>query len=141
LYKKYKNTTAKYLVYFLIYTCFVELIGRYPIYLIDLGKSHLTKNTLIESNYWWFAIFWNVGLASFITLINYKIIYNSNFKKLLKYSYYAYIVQFILYTVFNFPALFDPSKLFLDIISTWIIVLAIVLYLFDYLQSTIVSYH
>ena len=39
--RKYKNTTAKYIIYFLIYVFFIELIGSYPEYLQNNGYFHL----------------------------------------------------------------------------------------------------
>ncbi|QXP78920.1 MULTISPECIES: hypothetical protein [Winogradskyella] len=137
---KYKSTAAKYLIYFLVYALLVDVIGRYPSYFKDLDKFDLIKGTLIEANYWWYIIFWFAGLSSFITLVNFKVIYNLGYKKALKYCYYVYIVQFVLYGIFNFESLFNPMEVFLKISSIWMIFVAVFLYLLDILQSFRITY-
>ncbi|WP_299364792.1 hypothetical protein [Winogradskyella sp.] len=135
LYRQYKTTAAKFLIYFLLYAFFVDFIGRYPSHLRSLELFQLIENTKIEKNYWWYLIFWMGGLSSFITLINYKIIDKSIYRRTLKYFYFVYCLQFILYAVLNFDALFDPNEKFLKITSIWMIIVAVTIYLLEILQS------
>jgi len=135
VYKYYKTTAAKFLILFLVYAFLIDLLGNYPVYLRDVGSFNLIENTKIEKNYWWYLIFWMGGLSSFITLINYKTIENSTFKKALKYFYFIYLIQFFLYAIFNFDALFDLNERFLKISSIWMIGIAVTIYLIEILQS------
>lgn len=139
-YIKYKNTIAKYLIFFLIYVVFVDLIGGYPKYFRDWGVFFLIENTLFEKNYWWYIIFWFVGLATFLTFINYRVLDNKNYKIVLKYCYYAYVVQLVCYSVFNFKGLFNPTEIFLKITCLWMIFVAVFLYLLDILQSIKITF-
>jgi hypothetical protein len=134
-YRYYKSTAAKYLIYFLVYAFIIDLIGRYPKHLRSIELFQFIENTKIEENYWWYLIFWMGGLSSFITLINYKIVDKLIYKKVLKYLYFVYLLQFLIYSIFNFDALFSPSEKFLKIISIWMIIVAVTVYLLEILQS------
>ena len=138
--KKYVHTAAKFLIYFLVYAFFIDILGRYPDHLRKMDLFYLIKETIIEKNYWWYTIFWFSGLTSFITYINYKIIDNLKYKKVLKYCYYAYLIQFILCVFFNHEALFSASEMFLKITSLLMITIAVIIYLVNILQSFRIIY-
>ncbi|WP_282042869.1 hypothetical protein [Winogradskyella flava] len=135
LLRKYKNTHAKAIIFFLIYAFLVDFIGSYPSILYKNNLFHLIEDTLIERNYWWYAIFWWVGLSVFMVLINYKVVSNDSLKKILKYSLYVYLLQVLLCLIFRFELIFKPDEQFLKIASFWIVVLSIVVYLFEILRS------
>ncbi|EDP69777.1 hypothetical protein FBALC1_09607 [Flavobacteriales bacterium ALC-1] len=134
-YRKYKNTFAKYFIYFLVYAFFVDLLGNYPRYLYNMDLFHLIKGTLIEENYWWFTIFWWIGLSSFMAFLNYKFIEKTMYKRVLKLFYYIYILQAIIYGILNFKQLFEPTVTFIVIVSVWMISVTVVLYFLEILQS------
>lgn len=134
LYKKYKNTHVKYLIYFLVYTFFIDTIGDYPSILKKLGYFHLIKGTLIESNYWWYTIFWWIGLSVIMVYLNYRVVKTIRFKKILKYGFYLYSLQVVLYILFRFENLFSHER-YITISSLWIILLSIVIYFFETLKS------
>ncbi|WP_411894922.1 hypothetical protein [Winogradskyella sp. A2] len=139
-YKHYKNKIAKYLVYFLAFAFLVDLIGYYPGVLKKLNMLYLIKDSWINDNYWWYNIFWNLGLTSFIALLNFKILEKALYKTVLKYSFYVYISLFIAFVVFNFKAIFEPSMAFLTILSLWMTILSCTLYFLEILQSEKVVY-
>lgn len=132
--RKYKNTTAKYIIYFLIYVFFIELIGSYPKYLRVYGYFHFIEGTLIERNYWWFNLTWWIGLSSIMVYINYKITKINRFRKVLKYGYYLYLLQVISFIIFKFEYFFKPGY-FVSVASLWIVLLCIIIYLFEVLNS------
>jgi hypothetical protein len=134
LYKKYKRTPVKYLIYFLVYAFFVDLIGGYPSFLKQIGYFHLIEGTLIEKNYWWYTIFWWIGLSIIIFYINYKIVKTDRFKKILKYGFYLYLLQIVLYIAMRFENLFSYER-YISITSLWIIILCIIIYFFETLRS------
>ncbi|WP_178985480.1 hypothetical protein [Winogradskyella helgolandensis] len=133
-YKSYKFTPVKYIIYFLVYAFFVDLIGGYPSYLKDIGYFHLIEGTLIESNYWWYTLFWWIGLSSFMFSVNYKIVKTVRLKQILKYGYYIYLLQVVLYITFKFENLFISNE-FISISSLWIVILSIIIYFFETLAS------
>ncbi len=139
-YKKYKHSVAKYLVYFLIYVFFVELVGGYPDFLYRIGYYHLIQGTLIENNYWWFTIFWFFALVSFISYVNYNIIKKPIFKKTMLYVYITYSSLFVLYFIINFEKVFLIINPFLMILSLWAVFVFVCIYLVDILQSEKVIY-
>lgn len=134
LYKKYKDSNVKYIIYFLIYAYFVDLIGGYPSFLKECGYFYLIEGTLIERNYWWYTIFWWIGFSTMMFYINSLVVSTKNLKKILKYAYYLYLLQVVFFIIFRFDKLFVPNQ-FISIISLWIILLSIVIYLFDILSS------
>lgn len=140
LYSKYKYSVAKYLVYFLIYAFFVDLIGNYPRFLYNLGFFHLIKDTLIEKNYWWFTVFWFFGIVGFISYINYNIVKKNIFRKAIKFIFYVYTILFITYVIFNFEKVFLMSSSFITILSLWVVFVCVSIYLVEILQSKRVIY-
>ena len=120
LFGRYKNTTVKFIIYFLIYVFFIELIGGYPRFLRDIGYFHLIEGTLIERNHWWYTIFWWVGLSTIVAYVNYEIAGEMRLKKIIMYAYGLYLLQVILYVIFNFKSIFSPER-FISILSLWIV--------------------
>lgn len=140
LYKKYKSSTAKYFIYFLVYAFFVDLIGGYPRYLRNFDLFYLIEGTLVAENYWWYTLFWWIALSSFMVFINYKLIEKIIYKKVLKFLFFAYILQAIVYAVVNFKELFGPTDTFLIISSVWMISVTVVIYFIEILQSSSIIY-
>lgn len=134
LLRKYKTSKVKYIIYFLVYAFFVDLIGGYPSFLKENGYFHLIEGTLIERNYWWYTIFWWVGLSTIMFFVNYQIVNTLKLKKILKYAYYLYLFQVIIYVVFRFGSIFKPDQ-FVSIASLWMVVLSIIIYFFEILNS------
>lgn len=134
VFNKYKKTTAKYIIYFLIYVFVIDLVGEYPNVLIGNGYFHLIEGTLIERNYWWFNLTWFIGLSSIMVYVNYSISKSRLFRKILKYGYLLYLLQIIFYTIFKFEDLFG-SGYFISIASLWIVLLSISVYFFEILNS------
>ena len=87
--KKYKTTAAKYFIYFLVYVFILELLGNYPKALKYIDGAYLIKDTLIETNYWWFNLFGRIGFSLFLSIFSLVLFENKTFfpltlKKLLK---------------------------------------------------------
>jgi len=139
-YKKYKFTVAKYLIFFLIYAFFVDLLGSYPEYLYDMDLYYLIEGTLIQDNYWWFTIFWFFGIVAFISYVNYNIVKKTIYKKTVKYVFYSYIILFLIYCIVNFEKVFLMLDPFIMTLSLWTIFVCVCVYLVEILQSDDVIY-
>ncbi len=135
LFKSYKNSKAKTIIYFLVYAFIVDFIGNYPQMLYDNNLFHLIEGTIIERNYWWYNIFFWCGLPLFMVYINYNVVETRRLKKIIKYSLYVYLIQVFLTLVFRFEYLFTPEERFLKISSFWIVILCIIVYFFEILRS------
>ena len=83
--KKYKTTAAKYFIYFLVYVFILELLGNYPKALKYIDGAYLIKDTLIETNYWWFNLFGRIGFSLFLSIIFYNILTIKIYKKIIKF--------------------------------------------------------
>lgn len=140
LYRKYRATPAKFIVYFLGYALVVDFIGGYPSFLRKHELFYLIKGTLIEKNYWWYTIFWWCGLSFFVYFINHKVIQNLKFKTIMRYAYYLYLLQVVLALIFRFKYLFTPSESIIRIASLWIVLFSIIIYFFEVLTSDRVVY-
>ena len=51
-YKKFKYSSCKYFIWFLVYITICEIIGSYTIYVKDGRFLYFLKGTIIEKNYW-----------------------------------------------------------------------------------------
>lgn len=75
-YKKYKETITKYFIWYLIYIVVLESVGKYALYVRNGGFFSFLKGTLIESNHWWYTIFWQIGAILFFSFYFRKVLEN-----------------------------------------------------------------
>ena len=115
--KKYKTTAAKYFIYFLVYVFILELLGNYPKALKYIDGAYLIKDTLIETNYWWFNLFGRIGFSLFLSIIFYNILTIKIYKKIIKHTVSILISIAFLYSFLNFQTIFKTSDIVLTFIS------------------------
>ena len=60
LFNKYKGTSTKYFIFFLVYLSICDFLGSYTYYIANNGIFSFLEGTLFAKNYWWYTIFWNV---------------------------------------------------------------------------------
>lgn len=133
--KKYKTTAAKYFIYFLVYVFILELLGNYPKALKYIDGAYLIKDTLIETNYWWFNLFGRIGFSLFLSIIFYNILTIKIYKKIIKHTVSILISIAFLYSFLNFQSIFKTSDIVLTFISLSLILTCLVLYFLEMLQS------
>ena len=66
--------------------------------------------------------------------MNYKISRVEQLRKILKYGYFIYLLQVIFYIIFRFEDVFG-SGYFISVASLWIVLLSIIVYFFEVLNS------
>ena len=66
-YSKYKNSNAKYFIYFLIYLSLGDLGNTYVRYIKNDGFFSFLEGTVFVKNYWWSTLFWKIGAPAFFT--------------------------------------------------------------------------
>ncbi len=138
LYKKYKNTTTKYLILFLGYVVFIELIAYYPTLLkldsLDLLKQIIDK-TVFKQNYWIYTLFWHIGSIMFYSFFYFKILKKKYNKLIVKYVSMIFLLSSILCIVINRNDFFVSLFPFIKIAGTLVIILYVVLYFIESLIS------
>ncbi|RZV66927.1 MAG: hypothetical protein EX254_03305 [Flavobacteriaceae bacterium] len=134
-YNKYKYTPAKYFIYFLIYTVFVELIGHYPSWDFLSTLNERLKGTLIERNYWWFAIFWTIGSTIFYVFYYNKILKNSKNRSIVKYAGIIFVLSSVIFILIYPKQIFIGQKGYLTMTSALVILMCVVLYFIEILKS------
>lgn len=136
---KYKDTVVKYFIYFLIYVVVIEILGYYPSFSINYEMfnwiQELTKGTLFERNFLWYAIFWKIGAALFISFYYRLILKNELNKKIIKYLTFIFIISSIVYFVFNYEVYYNSELKLIRFFGVFIILLSIILYFVEILQS------
>src|SRR5690606_30807433 len=79
LYNKYKQTVAKYFIYFLIYLSICDLLNTYVYYIKDDFLGFL-EGTVFTRNFWWTTIYWEIGAILFFVFYYQGILMNESFK-------------------------------------------------------------
>lgn len=135
LFNKYEKSYAKYFIYFLVYVVFIVIIGRYT-YLVDDNKIFsFLDGTVIERNYWYYTIFWDIAATLFFGWYFMKIINNNTHRKILKTSVYIFIIVSISSILLNLDMFFNKTHSIIKICSALIILQCVVYYFLEILQS------
>lgn len=129
-YKKYRSTVAKYFIYFLIYVACIDFLGRYPDYFRMIDRFNIIEGTFIESNYWWYAIFWSIGFPAFLSYLNIGILKTSIYLKFAKFISYLFLLLVLLYLLYDIQAIFNTANIFLSVLSGLVIAIQSSVYFF-----------
>jgi len=145
-YRKYKNSAGRYFIWFLVYVAIIELIGEYPRYVIKHEFLHFFKDliegTIIEKNKWFYTLFWSIGSAVFYAFYFQKVIESKKFVRFLKFSTLVFVLCSIVNISLNWDAFFMTNLPFIDILGMSLILLSIILYFVEVLQSTnVLTFH
>lgn len=135
LFKKYKNTAAKYFIYFLVYTVVMVIIGRYTYFVKNDGFFSYLDGTLIERNYWWFTLFWDIAAPAFFGFYYSLILKNRVRKKILKMSVIIFIVVSIILILLNLNLYFTSTIKSICVLGALIILQCVFFYFMEILQS------
>jgi len=136
---KYKHTVVKYFIYFLVYVVFIEILGYYPFFSINYESFNwiheITKGTLFEENYLWYAIFWKVGATLFISFYYRLILINDLNKTIIKYLTYIFLITSIIYFALNYEVYYNSELKLIRFFGSFLIILCTVFYFVEILQS------
>ena len=137
--KKFKYTNTRFLIYFLIYVVFIELLGYYPIFAYVDGSmtwiGKLTIGTIFEENFLWYTLFWQIGSAVFLSFYFYKVLRTTLYKKIIRFSIVFYLIFSIIYAVFNYQIFYTDMIKPIWILGLIQSVLCSVLYFLEVLGS------
>ena len=135
VYKKFKDSAAKYFIFFLIYIVLLELLGSYVRYVRPDKFLHFLMGTLIEKNFWLYTLCWKIGAILFFNFYYFKIFKNPHFKTILKYTGFSYLGFSIVYIIFNWADFFQMSFPVFSAIGAMLIFTFSMLYFIELLQS------
>lgn len=134
-YKKYKFTSARYFVFFLVYLSLGDFINTYVYYIKNDGIFSFLEGTVFQRNTWWSTLFWKIGAILFFGFYYSKILKNKKFKRVVKVSSYFFFFYSLMCIVFNFDDFFIKSFSSISIFGAIIIIFCSVFYFIEILQS------
>jgi hypothetical protein len=132
---KYKQTTVRYFIYFLLFVLVTELLGSYARILNYLGNYHLIENTLFKYNFWWHTLTWYIGSAMFFVWYYKKLIKSEFLKKILQYALLLFLIISIVSVAINFEHFFKGTFKSIRIGNMSIIMLCVTFYFYEILHS------
>lgn len=135
LYNKYKQTAAKYFIWFLVYLSVCDFLGSYVDYIKNGGFLSFLEGTVFIRNFWWSTLFWKIGAILFFSFYYYRSLINKSFKRIVKYSGYSFLVFSIIYILFNWDDYFIIFFPIIDILGAVIVFLCTAFYFFEILSS------
>ncbi len=135
LFNRYKNTKAKNFIYFLVFVSLIEIIGAYPSFFKRIEIYDLIEDTFIGNNYWWYNIFWVIGVPLFLQYYYRTILQNQLYKKLLFYFSILMIIVSLLTIVFDLNAFLTSFVLIIEALSFILVILCVTFYFLEILQS------
>ena len=134
-YQKYRSTTAKYFILFLIYVLTLEIIGYYPTFFKNRGLWQIISNTVFEKNYWFYTLFWSIGSALFFIFYYRKILKSKLYKSILKYAGLIFLLSAFANIIIDKDSFFRTDLIFLAIGNLVVILLCVVLYFVEVLMT------
>ncbi|HLV15181.1 MAG TPA: hypothetical protein VKY41_08375 [Xanthomarina sp.] len=138
-FKKYRETSAKYFIYFLVYAFLVDFIGAYPDHFNNfkfLNKFQtLIQGTKYQYNVWWFTLFWDIGAVLFFAFYYHNILKSTLFKNMVKMLSFLFIGYTVYYLMFHWNDLFIKTLPVICILGGVIILLCVILYFIEMLLS------
>lgn len=139
LYRKFKDSNAKYFIYFLIYAALVDFLGGYPSFMdkyefLESIKSIL-EGTKFERNFWWSTIFWKVGSVLFFSFYFHRILKKVRFKKIIWFEGWLFFSFCLIYIILNWEQLFTSSFPIISILGAIIILSCAILYFIEILEG------
>ncbi|GGK16235.1 hypothetical protein GCM10007962_08220 [Yeosuana aromativorans] len=135
LFNRYKYSTAKYFIYFLVYVIVGDFTNMYTWLVYPDKLLGFLMGTLIEKNYWWSTLFWRIGAIMFFAFYYRKVIKNQSFKKVIKYTSYGFLSFSVGYILLNWKAFFTSYFPIISILGAIIVFLCTVFYFIEILRS------
>lgn len=135
LFKKFKSTNAKYFIYFLVYLSLGDFINTYSHYTESGEFFNFLKGTVLEENYWWSTLFWKIGAIVFFSFYYFKILKRKEFKSIVKYIGFIFLIFSIFYVLFHWDEYFIMFFPAISVFGACVIFICTVFYFIEVLQS------
>lgn len=135
LLKKYKNTTTRYFIYFLLYISLCEFLARYTKFVHPDKFLHFLIGTVFEKNHWLATLYWKIGAIIFFAFFYNKVLESEIFKKILKKVSLFFLIISVMCILFNWDAYFYRFFPIISISGAVVIFLCTVFYFIETLNS------
>ncbi|WP_372756567.1 hypothetical protein [Mariniflexile sp.] len=135
LYKKYKNSTTRYFIYFLVYLTICDFLSCYTWLVFPDKLFSFLVGTIIEKNYWWSTLYWKIGAIMFFAFFYRKILKTKHFKNIIKLTSYSFFIFSVGYILYNFEKFFITFFPLISVLGSIIIFLCAGFYFIEVLQS------
>ncbi len=135
LYRKYKFTAAKFFIWFLCYALFCDYIGKYTSFMDEGEIFNFLKGSFLEKNYCIYTLLWFTGAVLFYVFYFSKVLKKDRDRKIAKYTGVVFLLFSIVNIFFNFQDFFIKSLPFINISGSLVIVICVVMYYIQILQS------
>lgn len=134
-YKKYKSSTTKYFIWFLVGVAFCDYGNTYVYHIKNGGIFSFLEGTVLIRNFWWSTLFWKIGAIVFLAFFYRKILSNPVFKIIIKYSSYFFLAFSVVYILLNWDDYFVRFFPIIDVLGAAIVFMCTIFYFFETLQS------
>lgn len=135
LFKKYKSTSAKFFICFLVYLTLCDFASTYVYYIKNDGLFNFLQGTVFVKNYWWGTLFWKIGAIMFFAFYYHRVLKTDVFKKMVKIGAFSFLLFSIGYIAFNWDDYFRMFFPAISILGAFIIFLCTVFYFIEILKS------
>ena len=134
-YNRYKFSTVKFFIWFLVYLSICDYIGGYTWYVHPNMFLEFLIGTLIEKNCWFYTLFWKIGAIMFFAFYYKNILKSEKFKLIIKFSSYLFLLFSLIVILLNLEAFFDRFFSSISVFGSVIIFMCTVFYFVETLQS------
>ncbi|MEP3837740.1 MAG: hypothetical protein ABJM36_08835 [Algibacter sp.] len=132
--KKYKNTTTRYFIYFLVYIFMVEIFGASLIYFPKFPPVQIIRSTGVNSLNW-YNLFWFFGSIVFVLYYFYSIIKLDSFKVAIKIIGALFSISMLGHFFLYFELFMHSHPKIYQILGLITTFICISLYLIEFLKS------
>ena len=136
LLEKYKFSTAKFFIWFLVYIFICESLGIFHSISVDNGGVlSFLQETVLYENYWYYTIFWKIGAIVFIAFYYHRILEASLFKFIAKVSGLVFLIFSLIHIIFNLDDYFITFLPAISVFGAVVVFIVTVLYFIELLLS------
>ncbi len=138
---KYRNDNGiRYFVYFLFFTCFVEVLGWLPRGIYYLESFSFLKDTFLKRNYWLYNIYFIISYTIYVFYF-YSQVKSTKFRKILYFILIFYSISCVLNILLS-KVYFNAYASYTFILGTLFVFISVAFYYFEILQSNrILTFH
>ena len=134
-YKKYKNSVAKYFIFFLLFVAICDSLNFYTRYVRPNEALSFLIGTKFQKNHWFSTLYWDIGAIVFYAFYFYRILKKQIFKNIIKYSGYLFFVFSLYYIGLHWETFFYQFFTVFDVLGAIIICMCSVFYFIEILES------
>ncbi|MEL0456192.1 hypothetical protein WJN01_08145 [Flavobacteriaceae bacterium SZ-1-7] len=134
-YKKYRNSVAKYFIWFLLLVAISDTLCFYTFFVNPNRALYFLIGTKVEKNHWWSTLYWDVGAIVFLCFFYYKILKTVLFQNIVKVAGYSFLFFSALYIGLNWEQFFFQFFEVFDLLGAAIVFMCSMFYFMEILTS------